>query len=95
MEHLDLPVFKPSTSDAKASQIKKVPSIEEKGDNPTQKDTLRHDLVTGMGSLSLALSLGTVSCILKFHIILYLANVITCTLIYSVQLYVPSKKNHM
>nr|XP_022343746.1 protein smg8-like isoform X2 [Crassostrea virginica] len=58
LEHLDLPVFKPSTSDAKASQIKKVPSIEEKGDNPTQKDTLRHDLVTGMGSLSLALSLG-------------------------------------
>lgn len=32
--------------------------MEERGENPTQKDTLKHDIVTGMGSLSLALSLG-------------------------------------
>lgn len=55
---MDLLVFKPSTSDVKASQIGRVPSMEERGENPTQKDTLKHDIVTGMGSLSLALSLG-------------------------------------
>lgn len=53
-------MFKPSTSDVKASQIGRVPSMEERGENPTQKDTLKHDIVTGMGSLSLALSLGKV-----------------------------------
>ncbi|XP_052717339.1 nonsense-mediated mRNA decay factor SMG8-like isoform X1 [Crassostrea angulata] len=58
LEHLDLLVFKPSTSDVKASQIGRVPSMEERGENTTQKDTLKHDIVTGMGSLSLALSLG-------------------------------------
>lgn len=53
-------MFKPSTSDVKASQIGRVPSMEERGENTTQKDTLKHDIVTGMGSLSLALSLGKV-----------------------------------
>ncbi|XP_062606772.1 nonsense-mediated mRNA decay factor SMG8-like isoform X1 [Saccostrea cucullata] len=58
LEHIDLPIFKPSTSEVKASLIKRAPSREEKGESAIQKDTLKHDIVTGMGSLSLALSLG-------------------------------------
>ncbi|XP_048764668.2 nonsense-mediated mRNA decay factor SMG8-like isoform X2 [Ostrea edulis] len=58
LEHLELPVFKPSTSDAKASQVNRTTSIEEKGENLIKKETLKHDIVTGMGSFSLALSLG-------------------------------------
>lgn len=74
LEHLDLLVFKPSTSDVKASQIVRVPSMEERGENPTQKDTLKHDIVTGMGSLSLALSLGKVLFVYYMFRFMYIQN---------------------
>lgn len=71
---MDLLVFKPSTSDVKASQIGRVPSMEERGENPTQKDTLKHDIVTGMGSLSLALSLGKVLFVWSIFRFMYIQN---------------------
>ena len=59
LEHIELPVFKPSTAEAKAAEaLFKVPSLKAIKEAVGEKDQGVKDVETGVASLSLALSLG-------------------------------------
>ncbi|KAK3104605.1 hypothetical protein FSP39_006005, partial [Pinctada imbricata] len=59
LEHIELPIFKPSTPEAIAADaVFKVPALKAVKDNGSKEETSTKEIETGMGSLSLALSLG-------------------------------------